>query len=88
MYKKITPCLIHIDDLARHCGLFCDSELNNGYGCNSKSKEKAEPGQCFAWDCPIAYEADKKDFKKFDAVLYAEYKDNDQDSGWVVQYRQ
>lgn len=44
-YKKIKPVLIDIDDLANKCGLFVvASELNGGYGCKSKSKEKQEDG--------------------------------------------
>lgn len=59
MYKKIEPVLTNIDELAKNCGLFVYSEnLNGGYGCRSKSKEKDELGCCFDFDCPLACSVD------------------------------
>ena len=61
-YRKITPYKDSIFNLAKTCGLFNpDTELNNGYGCRSRSKEKQEPGCCYAWDCPLASESDEMD---------------------------
>ena len=93
-YRNIKPKIIHINDLLNKCGLFDpETELNGGYGCLSKSKEKSEPGKCYAFDCPIAWEADLEDFKKYDQDLYEQYKDDqydpsEQGANWVIQYRE
>ena len=58
-YRKIEPVMEHMDNLVQSCGLFTsDTELNGGYGCLSKSKEKSESGTCYGYDCPLAYLAD------------------------------
>ena len=86
--------MVHIDNLMQDCGLFNgNTDLNNGYGCKSKSKDKQEPGACFAFDCPLAWEADLEDMKKYDQHLYDEYKEETYDpidvgAGWVVQFRE
>lgn len=75
-YKKIDPRLIDLDELVMSCGLFTsDTELNNGYGCKSRSKHKSERGRCFSFDCPLANEADLSDLKKHDETLYEEYRE-------------
>lgn len=34
-----------------------DNDERNGYGCkHPRAKDSAEPGACFSWTCPIAYE--------------------------------
>lgn len=92
-YKVIEPVLTTIDDLSTECGLFHTGPnvKNGGYGCASRSKDKQEPGCCFAFDCPLAHQADLEDLKKHDDVLYEQYKDEpgaDESCGdWVVQYR-
>lgn len=92
-YKNISPVLRTILDLATDCGLFTrDTELNNGYGCLSASKQKSEPGCCFNFDCPLAYTAGLDDLKQYDSDLYEEYKDepgsDDECGEWVIQYRE
>ena len=96
-YRNIEPVLQHFDKLAQECGLFSDTELNNGYGCLSKSKDKSEPGCCFQSDCPLAYDASLEDLRKHDTHLYEEYKADPGDVGlesgtieseWVMQYRE
>lgn len=102
-YKNIKPELIYLDDLVLKCGLFTsDTDLNNGYGCKSKSKIKDEPGKCYGFDCPLASEASLADLKKHDEYLYNEHKQNfnhnqlkdedncfpdDYGSSWLIQYR-
>ena len=102
-YRRIKPVLTTIYNLCQECGLFtCETDLNNGYGCLSKSKDKEESGKCYIWDCPLAYSADLKDIKEHDEHLYKEYKNNlkeynkknfdlnpeDIGSEWVIQWRE
>ena len=93
-YRNIEPNIIHIDSLMQGCGLFDEKcQSNNGYGCKSRSKSKEMPGQCFAFACPLAWEADLEDMKKYDKDLYEEYKTEtgepaDVGAGWVIQYRE
>jgi len=97
-YKNLkTKILTDINTLFQECGLSeWKSRINNGYGCKSKNEDKQEPGKCYAWDCPLAYQANLKDLKEMDTHLYNEFKDtvneanldqNDIDSDWIVQYR-
>ena len=60
-YKRITDRLIDINVLAEECGLFFIADINGGYGCRSRSKNKQMPGACYAFDCPLAVEADEQD---------------------------
>ena len=56
-YRNIEPQAIYIDTLTAECGLFTSkTDLNNGYGCRSKSKDKEHPGCCYTFDCPLGYE--------------------------------
>ena len=87
-YKNIQPNLLTIGNLSVTCGLFkADTKLNNGYGCESKSKLKSEVGKCYAFDCPLANLADVDDFKNHDADLYEEYKNGEENTRWMIQYR-
>ena len=86
-YRNVKRVLISIYELSEDCGLFFSGNENNGYGCKSKSKDKAYPGCCYAFDCPLAFEADIEDLKKYDAGMYEEYK-NSSVKDWVVQYRE
>lgn len=90
-YRKIKPILTDIWELSGSCGLFTsDTDLNNGYGCRSRSKDKEEVGKCFAWACPLGYTTSLDDLKKHDIDLYHEYVDGDDDpeeSDWMIQYR-
>jgi hypothetical protein len=88
-YKQIENKLVQIDSFIRECGLFTsDTNLNNGYGCKSKSKSKQEPGCCYTYDCPLAHEADKEDLKELDHDLYLSYSEDEniEGSGWMVQH--
>lgn len=85
MYKTIKPVLEHIDNLAQSCGMF--TTKNGTYGCKSKWNHKQEPGCCYAFDCPLASVADLEDLKNHDAILYEQYKNGDEITDWVVQYR-
>jgi len=80
-YKALKePIIIHVNDLAMECGLFTsETELNGGYGCLSKSKQKDEPGKCYAWDCPLGYEADLEDLKNHALDLYDQWKEDEYD---------
>ena len=84
--------LIAIDDLTRKCGYACDSECNNGYGCDHPNSEENE---CHGFSCPIAVEASYNDLLELDPELakeyeyQLEYKDPEEeglDSDWVVQH--
>jgi hypothetical protein len=84
--------LIAIDDLARKCGYTCDSENNNGYGCNHPESEE---GECHTFSCPIAVEASYNDLLELDPELakeyeyQLEYRDPEEeglDSDWMVQH--
>ena len=73
-YRKVEPYIEDIDSF--NCGLFDeDTELNNGYGCRSRSKMKSEPGKCYAWDCPLGYCPDLDDLEKLDEPEYKFWKD-------------
>lgn len=96
-YRNIEPVLLSIFSLAKECGLFFSGEENGGYCCNSRSKTKSDPGCCYAFDCPLASEANLEDLKKHDEGLYKEYKehydknnipDHISTGEWVVQYRE
>lgn len=94
------PVLRHIDGLTSDCGLFTSAtELNNGYGCMSKSKQKTSPGCCYDFDCPLAWTADLEDMKEYgeDDSVYLEWKEHFKETGhgpeesgadYVVQFRE
>lgn len=90
-YRNIKPVLRDIDELTGVCGLFCDTDVNNGYGCKSRSKEKEESGKCYSWACPLAYTTSLDDLMEHDTDLYNEYLESGHDpesSGFVIQYRE
>jgi hypothetical protein len=97
-FKKIEQELLQLDALANECGFFTsDTDRNNGYGCtlpdNIPGFQKQEPGCCFGFDCPLAWEAHRDDLKKHDEGLYEEYKDEEYGpeecgSGWMIKYRE
>ena len=91
-YRKIKPVMVHIDTIAEECGLFKDTQ-EKPYSCMSRSKTIREHGVCAAYNCPLAWEADLEDMKKYDKHLYEEYKQEEYDpcemgAGWMVQYRE
>ena len=65
-----------INDFANQCGYFYNAYLekgvsiNNGYNCRHIECEETEIneatgeeiGKCYAFSCPLAYEADQEDF--------------------------
>ena len=84
--------LITIDDLMRICGYDCDSEENNGYGCNHPNNE--EP-TCHRYSCPIATDASYNDLLALNPDLAKEYEyqltyknpeDESLDGYWMVQH--
>ena len=101
-YRKIKPVLTTINNLANVCGLFTsDTDLNNGYGCKSKSNEKDHPGCCYDFDCPLAIGADLTSLKEHDIDLYKEHlpdfkmelergtsEDDCCVDSWIIQYRE
>jgi hypothetical protein len=100
-YKDIPDKLVHIDNFVQVCGMFGNNGLNNGYGCLSKDESKDEPGYCYAWNCPLANEADLTSIKDLDEGLYQEYKEQFKQelnngeteencivNDWMVQYRE
>jgi len=68
--------IYEINEFARSCGYFFNAYIdqdfcsNNGYNCRHPQQEETntnehtgeEIGSCFAWCCPLAYEADEEDF--------------------------
>ena len=68
--------IYQINNFANRCGYFYNAYLeenftcNNGYNCNHPQQEEAETngdtgkevGKCYAWSCPLGYEADEEDF--------------------------
>jgi len=92
-YRKIKPMMIHIDSLIEDCGLFRDTQ-EKPYQCLLRSKNiYRETGVCASKNCPLAWEADLEDMKKYDKDLYEEYKQEKCDptemgAGWMVQYRE
>lgn len=89
--------LIHLDDLIKRCGYFGETKYrnghlkNNGYGCKHRGN-KDEPGKCFAWDCPVAINADYEDLLELDPELAKEYKEEQKEHGfieseWMVVWR-
>jgi hypothetical protein len=83
-YKNIKPYVTTIDELCSGCGLFTsNTDLNNGYGCKSKSKYKTEIGKCYNWACPLGNVPDIEDLKKYDKDYYYEYKDKCDDDGVI-----
>lgn len=67
---KIMP----INDFANRCGYFYNAYIeknitcNNGYNCRHPEQggtwdfDGETIGCCYAWSCPLAYEADEEDF--------------------------
>jgi len=70
--------IYQINDFANQCGYFFNACLNtkenftcnNGYNCRHPQQEEKEHnsetgnnvGMCYAWSCPLGYEADEEDF--------------------------
>ena len=64
-----------INDFANVCGYFfnanfdkdCKSYPNNGYNCKHPECEEVSDGIgcCFAFSCPLGWEADEEDCKGF-----------------------
>ena len=84
--------IIHqINIFAKQCGYFynaCmeeDFNCNNGYNCKHPQQEETdtneetgkEVGKCYAWSCPLGYEADQEDFDNpdIDNDGYTEWQD-------------
>lgn len=69
--------IIQNNSLANRCGYFHNAYLtdgitaNNGYNCRHPKQEEqcTEKGKiigcCYAFSCPLGYEADKEDWERF-----------------------
>lgn len=69
--------IFEVNELANVCGYFYNAVIeknfccNNGYNCKHEKQEEVSIneetgeriGMCYAWSCPLGYEADKEDFK-------------------------
>lgn len=70
-----TRAIISINSLANMCGYFYNSEAegdcafcpNNGYNCKHPECQTKEEGIgcCYAWGCPLGWEADEEDCGEF-----------------------
>jgi hypothetical protein len=56
------------DSFASNCQFFnCNTEINNGYGCNHPDQEETEEengkeqGRCHCFCCPLGIEAEQED---------------------------
>ena len=66
---RIMRKVYDINDFANECGYFYnaylknDVDVNNGYNCSHPDCEEKVDGVgcCFAWGCPLGYEADQDD---------------------------
>ena len=73
--KEQTRAFMPINDFANICGFFynamfdgsCKACPNNGYNCRHPEclEVKDGVGCCFAWGCPLGWEADEEDCKEF-----------------------
>ena len=73
--KEQTRAFMPINDFANICGFFynamfdgsCKACPNNGYNCKHPECSEAKDGIgcCFAWGCPLGWEADEEDCKEF-----------------------
>jgi len=70
--------IMEINNLAHICGYFeSKTGVNNGYGCKHPNQQESEEtevdeeikecGKCFAFSCPLAYQADYEDCKEIDS---------------------
>lgn len=75
MYKKI-EVMMPINTWANRCGYFYNAHFdkaalstpNNGYNCRHPECAEVDEngvGCCFAWGCPLCYEADEEDCEAF-----------------------
>jgi hypothetical protein len=80
--------IIHIDEMVQICGYFTtETTVNNGYGCKHPDQEEQDEdlytgrqhGKCYAFNCPLAPEADLQDMKELDQELYDEWKNEEYD---------
>lgn len=86
--SKIKPKTIYqINEFANICGYFYNAYLekditaNNGYNCRHKDcgEEHEGVGCCFAWSCPMGFEADEEDFAnpEIDKNGYTEHEEGE-----------
>lgn len=85
--------IYQINSFANTCGYFYNAEMeedfncNNGYNCKHPQQEETETneetgkevGKCYAWSCPLGYEAGEEDFTnpEIDQNGYSEYEENE-----------
>ena len=66
---NLMPKIYGINEFANQCGYFYNAYLengitaNNGYNCRHPDCGEVQDGVgcCFAWGCPLGYEADQED---------------------------
>lgn len=73
--KDKSKAILTINNMANLCGYFfnahfdedCDICPNNGYNCKHPECEEKEQeiGCCYAFSCPLGWEADKEDCEYF-----------------------
>jgi len=82
-----------INNFANVCGYFFNAymsenfECNNGYNCKHPQQEETdtneatgkEIGKCYAWSCPLGYEAGEDDFTdiEIDQNGYTEWEESE-----------
>lgn len=73
--KEGTRAIGDTNAFANICGYFFNVNItnpelpnyNNGFNCNHPCQEENNHGigSCYAWSCPLAWQADAEDFKSF-----------------------
>ena len=82
-----------INNFANSCGYFYNAYIdgdfacNNGYNCNHPNQEETDIndetgesiGKCYAWSCPLGFEADEEDFTnpEIDQNGYTEWEESE-----------
>lgn len=72
--------LITIFEIMKNCG-HCE-DVDMVYTC-SHPENTEEPGRCFTWACPVAYEATYEDMLELDPDLAEEYREEQERNGFI-----
>ena len=76
----MTEQLISIFEIMKTCGHCNDVDMV--YTCNHP-ENTIEPGRCFPFACPVAYEAGYDDMLRLDPDLAEEYRDEHERNGFI-----